>query len=538
MAGSRGYDYIIIGAGSAGCVLANRLSADPSARVLLIEAGGPDRNPLIRVPLMAGFWFTNRYFNWCFETEPQEHLAGRRISWPRGKVWGGSSSINGLIYVRGHPLDYEIWRSHGLPDWGWDGVLPFYRKAEHFQSGGDKLHGGDGPLPVCRGLGDHPLSQAFLQAGQQAGHPYCDDFNGADPVGVGIYDYNIRNGQRWSAARAYLAPALARQNLDVMSHAEVSRLLLSAGRVTGIEVQRNGRLEQIQADGEVLLSSGAIGSPAILMRSGIGRADALSKVGVAPQIDLPEVGQNLQDHLQTVVSHASSISDGIYELRRLDRLGPAMLSAIAAGKGHATELPIRVGGFLKTDVAMAMPDVQIHYILGSGQRTLRVPGLHRQPAADRYGVNGSVCQLRPESRGEIFLKSADPQAPPGIQPNYLSSEADRRSMRDAVGMMRDVFSQAGFAHCLGEERRPGAFVQSEQDLDDWIARTAVAVYHPVGTCRMGSDPSSVVDSALKVRGVDGLRVVDASVAPTLIGGNTHGMTVMIAEKAAHMITGG
>lgn len=538
MAGSKGYDYIIVGAGSAGCVLANRLSADPAARVLLIEAGGPDRNPLLRVPLMAGFWFTNRYFNWCFETEPQAHLAGRRISWPRGKVWGGSSSINGLIYVRGHPLDYEHWRDQDLPDWGWENVLPFYRKAENFLRGGDHLHGTNGPLPVTRASDEHPLSQAFLRAGQEAGHPYCHDFNGADPVGVGVYDYNIRDGQRWSAARAYLRPALSRPNLEVMSHAHVTCLLLEAGRICGIEVRRRGRTEQISCDEEVILASGAIGSPAILLHSGLGPASALQKVGVKPRVNLPGVGQNLHDHLQAVVSHASSVSDGLYEMRRLDRLVPAMAGAVALGKGNATQLPIRVGGFLKTDQALSMPDMQIHYILGSGQRTLRIPGIHRQAPGARYGVSGSVCQLRPESRGEIFLKSNDPSAVPGIQPNYLACETDRRAMRDAVRMMREIFSQAGFAPCLGDERRPGASIRSDSELDAWIAQSALAVYHPVGSCRMGRDDMSVVDDRLKVYGVDGLRVVDASVAPSIIGGNTHGMTVMIAEKAADMITGG
>lgn len=539
MSGKRGFDTIIVGAGSAGCVLASRLSADPARQVLLVEAGPRDRNPLIRVPLMAGFWFTNRYFNWCFETEPQAHMAGRRIPWPRGKVWGGSSSINGLLYVRGHPLDYEHWREQGLTDWGWDGVLPCYRKAERFLRGGDALHGGDGPLPVTRADDAHPLAQAFLRAGQEAGHPYCDDFNNADPVGVGTYDYNVHDGQRWSAARAYLLPALARPNLHVVSNAQVMRVLLEKGRAAGIELRRRGgQVEEIRASGEVILSAGAVCSPALLLHSGIGPADALRKVGVPAQVDVPGVGRNLHDHLQAVVAHAAREPDGIYDLRRLDRLVPAMAGAILAGRGAATQLPIRVGGFLKTEPSLSMPDVQIHYILGSGERTLRVPGLHRASHDVRYGFNGSVCQLRPESRGEIFLKSADPLAPPGIQPNYLASEADRKAMRAGVRMMREIFAQSGFDDCRGAEKRPGPAVQSDAELDRWIAQTALAVYHPVGSCRMGLDDMAVVDERLRVRGVDGLRVIDASVIPRIIGGNTHGVTVMIAEKGAGMIDAG
>lgn len=531
------YDYIIVGAGSSGCVLANRLSANPGVRVLLIEAGGRDDNPLIKVPVMAGRWFARPYLNWSYQTEPQKHLAGRRISWPRGKVWGGSSSINGMIYVRGHPQDYESWEEGGLTGWGWKDVLPYFLKAERFARGGDALHGGSGPLPVTRPKADNPLYAAFIRAGVEAGYPECADFNGADPNGVGYYDYNIFDGQRWSSARAYLRPALGRPNLHVISKALVLRVELDRGRACGVEIVRGGTVQTLRADREVILSAGVIGSPSILLHSGIGNSDRLQALGINVKVDLPEVGQNLQDHLQVMVLQSSKIRDGVYDLRRFDRAALSVLRAMLTGRGPATVFPTLAGAFLKSSDGLSIPDMQIHFILGAGGRDVRFPWVHSRSEIDGYGVSGSVCQLRPESTGEVFLKTADPTAAPGIQPNYLAAGADRKSLLRGVAMMRDIFAQNGFDPYRGEELSPGGNVRTEAEIAEWIAANAQSIYHPVGTCRMGADEGSVVDGTLRVRGVEGLRVADASIMPRLIGGNTHGAAVMIAEKAADMIAG-
>ena len=533
------FDYIVLGAGSAGCVLANRLSADPDCRVLLIEAGPPDHNPLLRVPVLAGRWFTGKYLNWAFTTEPQPQLNNRTIPWPRGRVLGGSSSINGMIYARGHPQDFARWSAGGLRDWSLERVLPYFRRAERFLDGGDDWRGGSGPLPVDRPRvpAGAEIYAAFIQAGQQAGFRYCESFNSRDPEGVGYYEYNIVRGRRWSAARAYLDPARCRANLCVLTHARVLKVMLERGVAQGVEVLVGGEKQQLRADREVLLACGAIGSPAVLLHSGIGDAGALMALGIPVVADRKSVGMNLQDHCHTMVTHATPLRDGVYDLRRLDRAVLSVLQALTLGTGLATVFPTLAGAFLRSDPELSDPDIQLHFILGAGERNLRYP-FSRHQGYQGNGFNGSFCQLRPESRGRVFLKHSDPLQSPGIDPNYLSSEADRRTARAGFRMVRDIFRQPAFEAVRGLELAPGQAVQSDGDIDRWIAANAGTIYHPVGSCRMGSDPDSVVDEQLRVRGVERLRVIDASVMPILVSANTHAATVMIAERGADFILHG
>ena len=533
------YDHIILGAGSAGCVLASRLSADPARRVLLVEAGPRDRDPLLRLPVMAGRWFMRPYLNWSFLTEPQPQLAGRSISWPRGKVLGGSSSINGMIWARGNPRDFERWTAAGLRGWSMAEVLPYFRRAEAFEDGGDDWRGGGGPLPVTRppAPAGAALYAAFLAAGEQAGYRRAPSFNGRDPEGVGYYDYNIRRGQRWSSARAYLDPARSRPNLDVLTDAHVLRVLIERGAASGVELLAGGRRVTVRAAGEVLLAAGAIGSPAILLHSGIGAPDALRAVGIDVQVPLPAVGENLHDHCQVMVTRATGVRDGVYDFRRIDNAVRGVLQAFLLGTGPATVFPTLAGAFLRSRAELDEPDIQIHFILGAGGRDVRHP-FRSAGGYQGNGFNGSVCQLRPESRGRIFLKSADPLAAPGIDPCYLSTDNDRRTLRDGVKRVRELFLERAFDACRGAELAPGEAVQSDADIDRWIAANAVSIYHPVGSCRMGSDAGSVVDEQLRVRGTERLRVIDASVMPVIVSANTHAATVMIAERGAEFVLRG
>jgi len=533
------YDFIIVGAGSAGCVLANRLSADPANRVLLLEAGPRDWNPVFRVPIMAGRLYMGRYCNWSYETEPEPRLDGRRIPWPRGRVLGGSSSINGMIYTRGNRLDYDGWAQAGLTGWSYDRVLPYFRKSEHSWRGEGEFHGADGPLPVGPATSANPLFNAFVQAGIEAGHAYNPDFNGPGQEGVGRYDYNIWRGQRWSAARAFLGPARRRPNLTIVTGAHLNRVRLETGRATGVSAQLGGRTVEFSAGREVILSCGAINSPMALMHSGVGDADRLRALGVEPLVDLKGVGRNLQDHLHVMVAHKSRAPDETWDNLRFDRAALGFLQAAVAGKGPFSRFPHEGGAFLKTDPAAAAPDVQIHFFAG-GAGGVRHP--FARGAWSRFGAGyvfyGSVCQLRPESTGELTLRSADPREPPVIRANYLSSPTDRRVMREGVKLMREIFAQPALAALSEAERLPGPDVRTDAEIDAFIAASASTIFHPVGTCRMGVDGGSVVDEQLRVRGVAGLRVVDASVMPRIVSSNTHAPTVMIAERGADLILNG
>ena len=528
------FDFIVVGAGSAGCVLADRLSADPANRVLLIEAGPRDWNPVFRVPIMAGRLFSGRYGNWGYTTEPEPHLNGRRIAWPRGKVLGGSSSINGMIYTRGNRQDYDDWAQQGLRSWSYERVLPYFKRSESSWRGAGEFHGGDGPLPVGPPSSSHPLFEAFVEAGRQAGMPVNPDFNGADQEGVGRYDYNIRNGQRWSSARSFLDPARSRPNLTILTGAHLLRVILDKGRAVGVAVKRGGRTIELNAAREVILSCGVVNSPMALMHSGIGDADQLTALGIEVNLDRKAVGRNLQDHIQVATVNVSLTPDATYEHMRIDRAMLGFAQAALFGTGPFNYFPHESGAFLKTDPSAAVPDVQIHFIAAG------VSGL-RLPFSKRAGGNvfvGSVCQVRPESVGELTLKSSDPLEPPMIRPNYLSTAADRRVLREGLKMMRDMFTKPAFDPHRGPEIAPGPEVRTDADLDAYIAATASTIFHAVGTCRMGVDEDSVVDESLRVRGVDGLRVIDASIMPTLVSANTHAATVMIAERGAELVLAG
>lgn len=533
---TRTFDYIIVGAGSAGCVLANRLSADPNNRVLVVEAGPRDWNPVFRVPIMAGRLYMGRYGNWSYETEPQAHMNGRKIPWPRGKVLGGSSAINGMIYARGNRLDYDGWAQIGLRSWSYERVLEDFKRSERRHGGKSEFHGAEGPLPVGPATSSNPLFDAFVKAGQEAGYPFNPDFNGADQEGVGRYDYNICGGQRWSSARAFLDPARSRRNLDILTGAQLLKVLIDKGRAVGVSLLVRGRPLEIRAEREVILSCGAVNSPMALMHSGIGDADRLKALGVPVVLDRKAVGRNLQDHVHVVIAHKSLTPDETYDHLRIDRAAAGFAQAALFGKGPFSRFPHEGGAFLKTDPALASPDVQIHFFAG-GAGGLRHPFTRKSWTrfGDGYVFYGSVCQLRPESVGELTLRSSDPLEPPLIQPNYLSAETDRRTLREGVKIVREIFRQPAFDPHRGDERVPGPECKNDADIDAFVASNGSTVFHPVGTCRMGLDEEAVVDEELRVRGVQGLRVADASIMPRIISANTHAASVMIGERASSLI---
>ena len=533
----KGYDYLIVGGGSAGCVIANRLSANPAIEVLLVEAGQSDWNPLIRVPLMGGWFLSHKWHNWCYATEPEPNLAGRRIDWPRGRVLGGSSAINGMVYTRGNRQDYDQWAQLGLRDWSYDKVLPFFKRSENFADGGNEFHGSGGPLPVTRPATPHPLYDSFVEAGKQAGYPLNPDFNGQTQEGFGRYHFTIQNGERWSTARSFIDPARARPNLHVLTNAHLQRVTIESGRATGIEVKVGNEKRIITAAREVVLACGAVNSPTALMHSGIGPAEHLHAVGVKPLVDRAGVGKNLQDHLTIRVLHASRTKDLTYDLRRIDRAILNVARAVMTKSGPATAFPLEGGAFIRSRPELEAPDLQIHFFPGVPvTRGFRHPFQKPLPGAyEGYGFCATICQLRPESRGDITLRNADPHAPPVIRANYLATRLDKETLRAGVRIARDVLKQKAFAPMGSTEVAPGAEVTDDAGIDQFVAKNAGTVFHPVGTCRMGIDPDSVVDEELRVRGVERLRVADASVMPLLISSNTNAPTIMIGEKAADMM---
>ena len=526
-------DYLVVGAGAAGCLLANRLSADEGNRVLLLEAGGPPTNPLIKIPLLAGLLYYWRGLNWGYRTEADNGIAGRSLPWPRGRVVGGSTAINGMMYVRGNAADYDGWAQALLPEWSYANVLPLFKVFERNLShrGDDTFHGRAGELIAARARGDHPIYRAWLAAAVAAGHLPNDDFNGVSQEGVGHYDFNIDRGHRVTAETAFLHPVRSRRNLRVMPRAQVSRLLFDGRRCVGVEVQRAGRLRRLFARREVILCAGSIGSPQLLQLSGIGDPARLADLGIPVVRSLPEVGRNLQDHLGVYLQYVCRQPITLYSLMRPDRALWACLQALTLRRGPATGVPLEVGGFLKTRPTLDIPDVHVTV----------VPGLSLAASQSGQGQHGfltNVYQLRPESRGEMHILSRDHRCKPRIVSNYLSAEADRVCLRDGVRLVRKIMGQPQLDELRGDELAPGSLVQTDAQIDDWVGRTANTIFHPVGTCRMGADLASVVDSQLRVRGIAGLRVADASVMPSLIGGNTSVPTMMIAENAAQFILRG
>jgi choline dehydrogenase len=523
------FDYVVVGAGSAGCVLANRLSADGRNSVLLLEAGPKDTNLWIHVPLGYGKLFKEKTVNWMYQTEPEPGLDGRSVFQPRGKVLGGSSSINGLLYVRGQHEDYDRWRQRGNAGWGYDDVLPYFKKAENQQRGADKYHGAGGPLTVSD-LG-HPdaLSAAFIDAAAETGLPVNPDFNGATQEGAGFFQTTTRGGRRASTAVAYLRPAKGRGNLRVETAALAQRILFEGRRARAVEYRQNGRLTTATARKEVLVSGGAYNSPQLLQLSGVGPAELLKQYGIDVVLDAPGVGNDLQDHLQVRIvmrcTQRITLNDILnHPVRRV--MAGARYAAFR--KGPLTIAAGTSGAFFKTNPRLASPDVQIHFLPFSTDKM----GEKMHPFS---GFSASVCQLRPESRGSLRIKSADPSAPPAIRINYLATETDRAAFVDGIKMLRKILAAPALKPFVIGEVEPGPNIASDEEILNFCRQRGSTVYHPTSTCRMGNDPLAVVDQRLRVRGIESLRVVDASIMPDLMSGNTNAPTIMIAEKASDMI---
>ncbi|HYC13060.1 MAG TPA: choline dehydrogenase [Stellaceae bacterium] len=529
MVGEEVFDFIVVGAGSAGCVLADRLSASGKYRVLLLEAGGEDKHFWMHIPLGYGKLFTDARVNWMYQTAPEPELNNRSIAQPRGKVLGGSSSINGLLYIRGQRQDFDHWRQLGNVGWSFEDVLPYFKKSQDQQRGESDLHGVGGPLSVQNQVEPHEVCDAFIKACEETGIPRNDDFNGANQEGAGYFQATMRNGRRWSTARAYLKPARSRQNLTVVTRALTKRVLFEGNAAAGVEYRHEGRDVLARARGEVILSAGAFGSPQILQLSGIGPGALLREHGIAVLRDRPSVGADLQDHLQARmlyrVAKPVTLNDVV---NRVDRKVLAGLRYFLFRKGPMAVSAGYAGGFFRTDPRLETPDVQAHLLLFSADK----PGgnLHPWP-----GMTASICQLRPESRGWVRIASADASAAPEIRLNYLATDGDKRTMVDGLKLLRRIMAAPALKPLIVAETDPGPGVADDAALLAFIRARGTTIFHPTTSCRMGIDQAAVVDPELRVNGIGKLRVVDASIMPTVVSGNTNAATIMIGEKAADFI---
>ncbi len=523
------FDYVIVGAGSAGCALANRLSADETKSVLLLEAGGNDDYFWIHVPIGYLYTMGNPRTDWCFRTEAEPGLNGRALNYPRGKVVGGCSAINGMIYMRGQAADYDMWRQMGNAGWAWDDVLPFFKRSQDQVRGHDDFHAEGGEWRVEEMRLTWEILDAFQEAAAEAGIPKTRDFNRGDNEGCGYFQVNQKNGIRWTSAKAFLRPAMGRQNLMVLTHAQAERVLIENGRASGIAFRQKGRPVKARARGAVVLASGAVGSPQLLQLSGIGPGALLQEHGIALRHELPGVGENLQDHLQVRCAYkvrgVTTMNEQANSLLGRAKMG---IDYFLFRRGPLTMAPSQLGGFARSDAAYATPNLEYHV----QPLTLDKFGdpLHPFP-----GFTASVCNLRPTSRGHIRIKAPDPFAAPAIRPNYLSTPEDRQVAADAIRLTRRIAAGKALAKYQPEEFKPGPQISSDEDLARAAGDIATTIFHPVGTCKMGQDAMAVVDERLRVRGIDGLRVIDASIMPTITSGNTNSPTIMIAEKGAAMM---